>query len=139
MKGVFKRLFFCITLLGGSAQAVTLEELEKKTEITCLDILSFVALFPIPADPDVNSIWNVAFNFCLSKFVLIGRMQHNSEEEKKIVLAEIRKIDVILGATLQALTLSFVVFSDPFFLRERLLNLYEQFFERGGSHFKTSD
>jgi hypothetical protein len=111
LKSISFFIFFCNT-----AWAKEISEEEKLKELTCPDMLSSVSLYAIPGDPDVNYIYQLCLRYCLSKLGLLHRLKNpKSPKEEKILLRQIKILNLILATSLRALRMAFVVFKTPEF------------------------
>ena len=130
-----KVLCFLFALFCGSRCLPDEQTLQRKERIVCKDVISFVTLYTMPSDPDVNKIWNTCLNFCLAKVSLIERMKVAPPEEKKDLLISIEKMEPMLSASLYALRMSFFMFAPPYNLRMDLTELYKKIQEADSTPF----
>lgn len=110
--------------------------MKKLDKITCADVLSYVSIYPMPSDPDVNRIFNVCFAYCLTRLMLQYRLYTLPNDAPEKIRTELARLEKLLGPMLRILKISFIIFSPPSSLRAKLEAQSQERYLRYGMPFQ---
>lgn len=134
---LFSIFLLFISQSGYSIYSVSLDDLRQKSCITCKDLLAYMAIYPLPADPDVLRIFDTAVIYCFSKLSLISRIYVAQKTEKLQLVKQLSMINLILGPILNALRISFIMFAEPMNMRKHLIQKYYENTDKGQKPFQN--